>query len=270
MLAVGRLTLLALTVTLGVGMALGLIAKARYAQRCYDCAANMRMLGIGLLTYHDTYGQFPPGTLSNDSLPPDRRLSWYVESWAFVGDGQIGVRMDRKGGWDDEKNYEPKFMDHEMTSPEPLGHFQPWLCPANPARAEVGMAGFTHYVGVSGIGVEIGSAPKDYPLVGAFGYDRRIGLGDIVDGPSRTLLVVETATANGPWTRGGPSTVRALDPDRLPYLGPNGQFSSFHRPHVTHALFADGSVHALKESIDPRVFEALATIAGREEVGDDY
>ena len=35
-------------------------------------------------------------------------------------------------------------------------------------------------------------------------------------------------------------------------------------------LFADGSVRFLHETIDPKVFEGLSTIAGGEEVGDGW
>jgi prepilin-type processing-associated H-X9-DG protein len=88
---------------------------------------------------------------------------------------------------------------------------------------------------------------------------------DIKDGTGATLAVIETASANGPWTAGGPPTVRGLDPGRQPYLGRGRQFGGTH-PGGAMALFADGSVRFLRESIDPKTFEALATIAGREEV----
>jgi prepilin-type processing-associated H-X9-DG protein len=35
-------------------------------------------------------------------------------------------------------------------------------------------------------------------------------------------------------------------------------------------LMADGSVRLLRETIDPRTFEALATIAGGEPVGEGW
>jgi hypothetical protein len=264
-----KLSLGAVILVLGGGLLVTLIAKANQSQQCVECKINLRMLGFGLLNYQDIYGRFPPGTISNPELTSDRRLSWYADAWAFVGDGQMGLILDRTKAWDDEKNLDPHWRSHDMTSPEALGHFTLWLCPANPARAPDGIAGFTHYVGVAGIGAETADAPPSYPLIGVFGYDRQTTLSDIQNGASNTLLVIETATANGPWTRGGPSTVRALDPNAPPYLGARGQFSSLHRPHVTHAVFADGSVRALNECIEPLVFEAMATIAGGESVVDD-
>ena len=55
-----------------------------------------------------------------------------------------------------------------------------------------------------------------------------------------------------------------------------GQFGSMHwrgdrfvlKPSfATNVLFADGSVRCLTDSVRPEVFEALATLAGGEDVG---
>jgi prepilin-type processing-associated H-X9-DG protein len=102
---------------------------------------------------------------------------------------------------------------------------------------------------------------------GVFGYDRKTRLKDITDGVSTTLLLIETATENGPWTAGGRPTVRGLESNGVPYIGRQAQFSSFHRGGVTNALFADCSVRALRDGVAPEVLEALATIAGHEDVG---
>jgi prepilin-type processing-associated H-X9-DG protein len=128
------------------------------------------------------------------------------------------------------------------------------------------MPGLAHYVGVAGVGEDAALLPVEDKRAGVFGYDRRTRPEDIRDGTGTTLMVVETATDNGEWTAGGRATVRGLDPDHPPYLGRHGQFSSYHRA-VTNALFVDGSVRALGSGMAPEVFEALATIAGGEDVG---
>jgi prepilin-type processing-associated H-X9-DG protein len=81
-------------------------------------------------------------------------------------------------------------------------------------------------------------------------------------------MAIETNAANGPWLAGGPATVRGFDPGGPPYLGFNGQFGSFHR-NGSEALFADGSVRFLSDTVDPKVFAALATIAGGEAIDPD-
>jgi len=128
---------------------------------------------------------------------------------------------------------------------------------------------------------------RDDRRAGVFGYENTPaephwrGLGvrraDIKDGLTKTMMVVETTWENGPWAAGGPSTVRGLDPDRQPYLGAGNQFGGLHRRgsglfwftdhSVTNVLFTDASVRSITDSLDPRLFEALATIAGGEDVG---
>jgi prepilin-type processing-associated H-X9-DG protein len=85
---------------------------------------------------------------------------------------------------------------------------------------------------------------------------------EITDGPANTMMVAET-TDRGPWTAGGRSTLRGLDPTIQTYIGKGRQFGGNHRRGV-RVLFADGSVRFLSETIEPRVFEALATVAGGE------
>ena len=87
-----------------------------------------------------------------------------------------------------------------------------------------------------------------------------------MDDCSTTLMAIETTVENGPWMAGGPPTVRGLNQAEQPYLGKGRQFGGSHRGGCM-AVFADGSVRLIKDSIKPSTFEALVTIAGFEEVG---
>lgn len=76
--------------------------------------------------------------------------------------------------------------------------------------------------------------------------------------------------------------MRPLDPERQPHIGENRPFSIDHRqpfvglihftrpPLLTNAAMLDGSVRTLEASINPRILEALATIAGSEHIPDDF
>ena len=125
------------------------------------------------------------------------------------------------------------------------------------------MPGWTWYVGIAGVGADAPALPEGDPRCGVFGYERRTPPGGIKDGASNTLLLAETGLDNGPWTAGGTATVRGLLADRRPYVGRGCQFGGLHRGGVMVAM-ADGSVRFLRESIEPRVFEALSTVAGGE------
>jgi hypothetical protein len=254
----------------GTGMALVVVAKTREAAARMECCNHLRLVGMELAYYPDTYGRFPSGTLSNESLPPERRLSWYVDAWGFVGDGQCGLLLDKTKAWDSEENRVPMMRCSLPTGDGwedvPVGEPPSWRCPSNPQRATDGMPGLTHYVGVAGVGSDAAILPLYDVRIGVFGYDRSARTQDIKDGFSTTMLLVETASDNGPWTAGGPATVRGLDPSRQPYLGPGRQFGGTH-PGVVGAVFADGSAHFIRQTIAPEWFEALATIAGQEPVG---
>jgi len=247
----------------------GIVAmgSAREAARHTQCLNNLKYLGLGLHNCRDSTNMFPAGTVFNENLPPEERLSWFVGAWGWVGDGQVMLLMDREESWDSKENLFPKYRgtgrDDEVVI-SPIGDWENLRCPSNPARPDLKRRpGDTHYVGIAGLGKDAPSLPIDDPRAGIFGYDRRTRLEDVKDGASSTMMVAETAVENGPWTAGGPATVRGLDPTRRPYIGAGRQFGGTH-PGVATVLFADGSVRSVKASIDSLVFEGLSTIAGGE------
>jgi hypothetical protein len=260
-------------------LAVGILRLRESADR-NQCQDHLRNIAVALHDFQDSNKRFPSATLPNDYLPPEKRLSWLVPTFGFI-DGQLSFSLDRAKAWDAEENREPKARGTEDEW-SVFGECALFLCPANPRRSSPGWPSLTHYVGVAGLGKDAVQLERSHPKAGVFGYrppwtlrgenprddmDLGIRLRDIQDGPATTLLVIETNRDNGPWTAGGPPTVRGLDPEGGPYLGKAGQFGSYHWGG-THAAFADASVRFLAASIDPRVFEALATIAGGEKVGD--
>jgi prepilin-type processing-associated H-X9-DG protein len=261
----------AVVLLLLAGLLLPQILFIREAAKRIQCQNNLKSLGQALDCYQGVNGHYPPGTVVNADLPPDRRLSWHVDLHAFMVGGEK-LLLNKDEPWDAEENREPKYsVPKDNNRVEVIG--QPtWLtCPSNPNRAAPGTPGLVHYVGVAGVGEDAALLPVKDPWAGVFGYDRKTRPEDIKDGASRTLMVVETDRHNGPWTAGGPATVRGLNPGQPPYLGRSGQFGSGHdRGTKTNALFADGSVRYLwlEGGMSAETFEALATIAGADEVGD--
>ena len=98
-----------------------------------------------------------------------------------------------------------------------------------------------------------------------FGYDRQTKLVDITDGTASTMLIAETGLVRGSWLQGGSGTVRGLDPSRQPYIDAGRQFGGLHGAGAWVAM-ADGSVRWIEESISPKIFEALSTMAGGEQL----
>jgi hypothetical protein len=240
-----------------------------------QCANNLRQIGIALHCYADTTPgrpaaerellPLPAGTVPNASLPPERRLSWVVDVLPYLEQDALYRRIDRTAAWDDEPN-----LDAVRTPVRLLA------CPDLGSESRPGADYLATYVGVAGVGADAALLPADHPAAGVCGYDRRTGLRAIKDGSSNTLLLLETARGNLPWAQGGPATVRGLDPADQPYLGKGRPFGGLHFAENSllgrgkslgcNAVMADGSVHFLADTLPPRTLEALATVAGGEEI----
>lgn len=258
-------------VILGIagGLVLCAIPRIQDAAARSQCQNNLKEIGLSLHNYHDACGSFPPATIPNENLPCGKGLSWLVAAMPFIEQNNIYNSLDREKGWQDEPNLIPKvphrdpYDDHIIGPPIPVGELKIFRCSADPSPSPSDKASLTNYVGISGVGADAAELRLGYPGVGFFGCQRKLKPADITDGLANTIAVLETNSDIGPWTAGGLSTVRPLDPATAPYLGVGRPFSSGHRG-CTQAAFADGSVHALTKSIQPEVLEALGTIAGGE------
>jgi prepilin-type processing-associated H-X9-DG protein len=245
---------------------IGAVGGERAMAERERCRIAVSELARAVCEYQQLLGAFPPGTVAGGSMPPEQRLSWVT----LVVRYQNPYLFDADRAWDDPENRLPRVRSmtvsgqEEMVSSMTPAELLPGLsCPANHFRLAAGLPYPVHYVGIAGVGMDAPTLPIGHPRSGVFGYDRPTRLADIKDGAATTLLLVETTFQNGPWTAGGPATVRGLDPARQPYFGRGHQFGGAH-PGGTMVALADGSVRFLPETIAPKVFEALATIAGGE------
>jgi prepilin-type processing-associated H-X9-DG protein len=224
------------------------------------CRSNLKYIAVGPLSYSSILGSFPSGTVANDRLPPEKRLSWLTIIWGHIE--QLFWIFDLSESWDSEANRVTRWRDPDK-GPQTEGRVAVLCCPAAIGSSNEHMPGWTWYVGIAGVGTDAPTLPLGHPRAGVFGYGRETPISGLKDGASNTLLVAETGLANGPWTAGGSSTIRGLDPSRQPYIGRGHQFGGMHRGGVMVAM-ADGSVRFLRESIDPKVFEATSTVSGGE------
>jgi hypothetical protein len=255
------------------------LGKAHRGSYRLDCANNLKQIGLALHNYADMHPrrsnsslcdlQLPAGTIANSALEPDQRLSWLVEILPFLEEDALYRQFDRGAGWEAEPNLE---LSHTL--------LQVLQCPAWKREFQSANLWDTPYIGVAGAGLDAASLPLGASKIGAFGYDRQVAYSDVKDGPSHTLMILESARATGPWARGGFTTVRGFDPGDRPYLGEARPFggthitesSLFRRGHSIgcNALMMDGSVEFFSDNTSPEVLEALATIAGGEKIPTDY
>ncbi len=244
--------------------------QAGEGARRSQCVGHLKWTILHLLNYRSRHGAFPAGTIPNPQLPPERRLSWLVEFWDEQCLGEK-LKVDRSKGWDEPPNWPPQIIGSEGTTyvdmePEDVSD---WVtCPDDPGYRARKPFPLT-YVGVAGVGVDAPELPPKHPRAGIFGYDRVTKLEDITDGTSTTMAVIETTLGHGPWTAGGPSSVRGVDTTTRPYIGRNRPFGGYH-PGGANVAFADGSVRFVKDTIDSNIFEAIATAAGGEELPDGW
>ncbi len=200
-------------------------------------------------------------------------MSWVVTLFAYITQG-LGVIVDLSEPWDSPANMRPQFRHSSTESRTPT--FSPAMecpnfleCPSHRVPAAPNAPAPAGYVGIAGLGEDAATLAPPHPRAGVFGYDRVTRTEDITDGASTTMMLAETATASGPWTAGGPSSVRGLDPNRQPYIGRARQFGGNH-PGGANVAFVDGSVRFISDTIDPKVFEAISTISGNEQLPRDW
>jgi hypothetical protein len=262
------------------GLVVTCVHNARLRAQRVNCQNNLKIIGLGMLSFHGVNGYFPSGTVPNPALPPEKRLSWLTENLPFMIGG-IEARFDRSQSWDADVNCPVRWAGKNISmtgglKEEEMGAVKALICPSNSDRSEPSLPRSTNYIGLAGLGEQAPELPLSDPGAGFFGYDRQLSTKDILDGTSNTIAVAEVVDG-GPWTAGGWATVRGIVSSNQPYLGEGGQFTSSHRGGglllwnrsvVTNVLFADASVRGFTPSISPQVFEALVTIVGGEEIGN--
>lgn len=255
-------------IVIAIGLLIPSVGRVREAAAVVQCQNNLKQIALALHTYRDTDGTFPPAVMPHPDLPPERRLSWQVAILPYVECDTTYSSMKKDEPWDSEAN--------RVIAATLLRYYR---CPGNGNAAGAGEPALTHYVGLGGVGPDAAELPLKHPRAGFFGYARTIGVEDVTDGMSNTIAVIETASDNGPWAAGGAATVRGIDPDEAPHVGRGRPFGSTHNvqrpfprtpPAVANVAMGDASTRRITDGISATTLRALATIAGQDEVGDDF
>ncbi|MEZ6056809.1 MAG: DUF1559 domain-containing protein [Planctomycetaceae bacterium] len=243
----------AAVVAVGVALLLPAVQAARQAARRAASTNNLRQMGLAMHNYEATHRHLPSGTIANEKLKPEERLSWIVDLLPMMDQGALGERIDRKSGWESDRNRQWA----EISLPTLT----------NPATVVDDESEFpvTHYVGICGVGADAPTLAKNHKRAGIFGYDRTTSFRDILDGTSNTVMISEASGDYGSWMSGGKATLRSFT--KKPYInGPDGIGGPY--PGGCNMCIGDGSVRFISEDIDSEVMEALSTIAGGEAIGE--
>ena len=196
--------------------------------------------------------------------PPDQRVSWMVDLLPSLGYDFVARNVRKEEAWNSQDNLQagsawiPEFLSRE----NPPSSWRA-LVPSLKGRE----LGATHFVGMSGIGLDAANFP-DTPeyasKLGMLGYNRQTKFADVSDGLSNTIFMIQVPpNLQRAWIRGGGSTVQGIPETESikPFITPvpGGKKG-------THILMADGSIRFLSDTTSDTVLKALSTYKGGEKV----
>jgi prepilin-type processing-associated H-X9-DG protein len=270
------------------------VQKTREAAARMKCANNLKQIGLAMHNYHSAQGVFPMGfnsrslTTNGDGLGPG--WGWAAYLLPYLEQDAIYQRIDFTRDIAD-----PYHAQIRTTS------INGFLCPSDSPKGltftVVSSGGgpicdvaYASYAGLGGI-YEVTSNPD--VNTGVLLRNSRYHVTDITDGTSSTLLVSERQSKRSPMTTWTGAVTNSINPPTNPgyddegpptlilmNIGepadartPNNPLDHVEDPSSFHigginALFCDGSVRFVRNSIDPYTWSGLGTRAGGEVLGD--
>ena len=277
-----------------VSLLLPAVQAAREAARRASCKNNLRQIGLALINYHDTRGSFPP-----ESVGDPRAHSWVPHILPFIEQINLYSQYDWNVDWDDAAN-QPAVNRHISFLHCPSTAGDEHRLDDIGGGLTASTSDYAPTSGVSSLLVSVGLVPATQDRRGIMVRGRGTPMAAVLDGTSTTLLIAEDAARPVFWTSQGRGPdnndphngnytvvngrVRGAgwaDPacqiplhgftyDGLAGPGPcavnctnNNEAFSFH-PGGVDALFADGGVRFLAETIDIATYAALITRNGEE------
>jgi prepilin-type processing-associated H-X9-DG protein len=214
----------------GVGLMLPAVQKVRDAAGRAQSQNNLKQIGLAMHTYHDANGALPPAAICDKKGKP--LLSWRVAILPYIEQQNLYQQFKLDEPWDSEHNLKLSNIRVKV-----------YLDPRSPPESLE--KGLTYYRLFYGNGA-------------MFDLVRGTKFAQVTDGLSNTFMVVEAAEGV-PWTK----------PDDFEYdpKKPLPKFGTFTSGGF-NALFGDGSVRFISNSIPEKTLRALITANGGEVIED--
>jgi prepilin-type N-terminal cleavage/methylation domain-containing protein/prepilin-type processing-associated H-X9-DG protein len=286
-----------------IGLLLPAVQKVREAANRMVCTNNLKQIALAAHNYHDTNNSFPTGGRLPDDVGgvPTGRTTLWVELLRYLDQDNL-YKL-----WDDKDNRKNVVGEMNATTAHVIKLL---ICPSDSLPQTVvkhsatatplwcfGFYGMSSYGGNAGTRSVPPGNPPNFPGLskdGIFWIDSSVGVADITDGASNTLLFGEryhrdseydlrqpvVASGLAPLSQigkwgfvGGPPgimgnvTLHSAVPinHRMPsggdfpaLLDRSVAFGSGH-PGGANFAFADGSVRFLRDSTLLLVLQALST-----------
>lgn len=254
-----------LVVAIALALALPGLQQIRTQSREQTCKNHLKMIGISLHNYHDTFNCLPPGwTAHHPKSGADFRFGWQVAILPFL-------------------DYQPLYNQVSQHTKQPAEapdkllqtKVEIYRCPAdrtadmNAMRGGLGTSNYSGNHGdqplprwLPGRAVPLWPGQPDTPVKanGLMFWNSSVHFRDVVDGLSNTIFVGErgATSAAGIWGGVGANNFEndqvtdCSDQSRI-----NESLTGFSSMHgaLAHFMMADGSVRAISATIDSNATE---------------
>jgi prepilin-type N-terminal cleavage/methylation domain-containing protein len=288
-----------------IGLLLPAVQKIREAANRLKCQNNLKQIGLGLHNYQATNGFFPPGAITNSTtvaatqvrqkvgVPGRTFHSWSVFILPYIEQDNLFRQYRFAANWYDPVNQPVRETQLALmlcpSTPGGKDRFAKKTVSGVPVRAAAGdyAPDNAYSPTLEGLGLV---DPTVNPN-GVLQVNAVYSVPEISDGTSNTSVIAEdagrparwragkevsaTAQTDGGWAdRENEYITHGFTTDGATSPGPchtnctnDNEVYSFHAGGANH-VFADGSVHFIKASMDIRVFVKLLTRAGGDVVTD--
>jgi prepilin-type N-terminal cleavage/methylation domain-containing protein/prepilin-type processing-associated H-X9-DG protein len=288
-----------------IGLLVPAVQKVREAANRMACANNLKQIGLALHNYHDAHRTFPPGAVlgpfsqAGFTFPADVKHGFVPFLLPYIEQQALANRYHWAVSFNDQANQpavttQLRVLQCPSAQPDRLATEVEHPISWSPGR----WSACSDYHGIAWMDEALARPPLSLidPVgnyEGILTQNRMVRIVEITDGTSNTILVAEVAgrpmlwragrlvsglySEGGSWAALGLLHGQGSTRDGVSHLGPcainctnDREVYSFH-PGGANTVFADGSVHFLKASIDIKIFAHLVTRAGDEVVsGNDF